>query len=102
MPAAPTVSLTYVKSSGVAGISNVLVSSSVPALFVQLNTATLPAWLTVDNISGTAPWSLRFSTTNYADSMAPGSYSAAVSFKATGYADAPLTVYLLVGNKPPR
>jgi uncharacterized protein (TIGR03437 family) len=34
--------------------------------------------------------------------MAPGSYSAAVSFKATGYADTPLTVFLLVNNKPPR
>ncbi len=102
VPAAPTVSLTYVKSSGVAGISNVLVTSTVPSLYVQLNTATLPPWLTVDNISGTAPWSLRFSTTSYADSMAPGSYSAAVSFKATGYADTPLTVYLLVNNKPPR
>jgi len=102
VPSAPTVSLSYVKSSGVAGIANVLISSTVPALFVQLNTATLPSWLTVDNIAGTAPWSLRFSTTSYADSMAPGSYSAIVSLKATGYADTPLTVYLLVNNRPPR
>ncbi len=102
VPAAPTVSLTYVKSSGVAGIGNVVVSSIVPSLFVQVNTATLPIWLTVDNIAGTAPWSLRFSTTNYADSMAPGSYSATIAFKTTGYADTPLTVYLLVNNKPPR
>lgn len=102
VPSAPTVSLTYVKSSGVAGISNVLVSSTVPALFVQVNTATLPTWLTVDNTAGSAPWSLRFSTTSYADSMAPGSYSATIFFKATGYADTPLTVYLLVNNKPPR
>jgi uncharacterized protein (TIGR03437 family) len=102
VPSAPTVSLTYVKSSGVAGIANVLVSSTVPALFVQVNTATLPTWLTVDNTAGSAPWSLRFSTTSYADSMAPGSYTATVLFKATGYADTPLTVYLLVNNKPPR
>ena len=102
VPSAPTVSLTYVKSSGVAGIANVLVSSTVPALFVQVNTATLPTWLTVDNAAGSAPWSLRFSTTSYADSLAPGSYSATVFFKATGYADTPLTVFLLINNKPPR
>jgi uncharacterized protein (TIGR03437 family) len=102
VPLTPTVSLSYVKSSGVAGIANVLVTSTVPSIYVQVVTSSLPTWLTVDNASGSAPWALRFSTSNYADSLAPGSYQASVLLRTTGYADTSLPVYLLVNNKPPR
>ena len=65
------------------------------------NTATLPIWLTVNAVSGTATAPLSFSTTSVADSMAPGTYSATVFFKVSGYADLGVPVTLLVTNRLP-
>ena len=99
---APSVSLSYVKSSGSVGYSDVSVSSSPTALFFQVNTASLPIWLTVDFTSGTATKSLRFSTTGVADTLAPGTYKATVYLTVTGFTDYGVDVTLLVTNKPPK
>lgn len=101
VPAAPSVSLSYVKGSGNVATANVLVSSSVPSVFILLDTTTLPIWLTVDNTSGTAPWSLRFSTTTYTNSLAPGTYTTTVYLEVSGYADTPVPITLQVNNKAP-
>ncbi len=102
VPAAPSISMSYTKASGVAAYSNVNVTSSVGGAFFTVNTATLPIWLTVDSISGTATKALRFSTTNVADSLAPGTYTATVYLKVSGYADLPVAITLLVTNKAPK
>lgn len=95
-------SLTYVKGSGNAGHADVNVTSSVPSAFFAVNTASLPIWLTVDLTTGVAPKSIRFSSTNVADSLAPGTYSATIYLKVSGYADLGLPVSLLITNKAPR
>ena len=99
---APSVSLSYVKSSGSVGYSDVSVTSIPTALFFQVNTASLPIWLTVDFTSGTTTKSLRFSTTGVADTLAPGTYTATVYLTVTGFSDSSVTVTLLVTNKPPK
>jgi hypothetical protein len=102
VPAAPSITLSYTKGSGNTASANVSVTSTVPSVFVTINTATLPSWLTVDNISGTAPWSLRFSTTTVAASLAPGTYSANVSFQVSGYSPLSVPVTLQVNNTAPK
>ncbi len=95
--------LSYIKGSGTAGYVDVHVTSSVtPAPFFAVNTASLPIWLTVDSTTGTVPKNLRLSTTSVADTLAPGTYSATVYLKVSGYADLPVPVSLLINNKPPR
>ncbi len=101
VPAAPNVSLSYIKGSGNFATSSVNITSSPTNLFVMLNTATLPAWLTVDKTSGNAPLGIRFSTTGAADSMAPGTYSSTVYLQVSGYADTAVPVTLLLNNKAP-
>ena len=106
LPAAP--SITYVKGSGVAGYVDVHISSAtVPSPFFAVNTATMPIWMTVDSTTGTAPASplyksLRFSSTNVADSLAPGTYTATVHFSVSSSADLSLTISLLINNKAPK
>lgn len=96
-------SLTYVKGSGSAGYVDVNVtSSSSPAPFFSVNTASLPIWLTVDSTTGTVPKRLRFSSTSVSETLAPGSYSATVFLKVSGFGDLSLPVTLLVNNKAPR
>jgi hypothetical protein len=97
---APSVSMTYVKSSGNVGYSDAVISSSPTGLFFTVNTATLPIWLTVDFTSGTASKALRFSTTGFADSLSPGTYTATVYIQVSTYADLAVPVTLLVTNKP--
>ena len=100
-PLAP--SLTYVKGSGTAGKVDVnITSSSSPAPFFTLNTASLPIWLTVDATSGTTPKSLRFTSTSVCDTLAPGTYTASVLVKVSGYADLTVPVTLQLNNKAPR
>ena len=95
--------LSYTKLSGTAGYVDVRVTSAVnPAPFFAVNTATLPIWLTVDSTTGSVPKNLRFSTTSVCDTLAPGTYSANVALKVSGYADSTLPVSLLVTNKAPR
>jgi len=100
-PAAP--SLTYVKGSGTAGHVDVALSSvSSPAPFFALNTATLPIWLTVDSTTGTVPKSLRFTSTSVCDTLAPGTYTASIGVRVSGYADLTIPVTLQLNNKAPR
>ncbi len=102
VPAAPSISLSYVKGSGAAATANVSVSSSVTGAFFTVNTATLPIWLTVNSTSGTATAPLAFTTTGVADTLSPGTYSATVYLKVSGYADLPVAITLLVTNKAPK
>jgi uncharacterized protein (TIGR03437 family) len=105
VPAAATISMSYVKSSGAAGIANVLVTSTLPNAFFTLNTATLPLWLTVNLTAGTVPTGgkpLQFSTTTQTDTLAPGTYTATVYLSVAGYADYPIPINLLVTNKAPK
>jgi uncharacterized protein (TIGR03437 family) len=96
-------SLTYVKGSGTAGHVDVaLSSSSNPAPFLSVNTASLPIWLTVDSTTGTVPKSLRFSSTSVCDTLAPGTYSASVTVRVSGFADLSVPVTLQLNNKAPR
>jgi uncharacterized protein (TIGR03437 family) len=100
-PTTPT--LTYVKGSGNAGHVDVALSSaSSPAPFFALNTATLPIWLTVDSATGTVPKSLRFTSTSVCDTLAPGTYTASVAVKVSGYGDLIVPVSLQLNNKAPR
>ena len=95
--------LSYVKGSGTAGNVDVRITSATsPAPFFAVNTATLPIWLTVDTTTGTVPKNIRFSTTSVADTLAPGTYSATVYVKVSGYADLPVPISLLINNKAPR
>ncbi len=95
--------LSYVKGSGTAGNVDVRITSSTsPAPFFAVNTATLPIWLTVDTTTGTVPKNIRFSTTSVADTLAPGTYSATVYVKVSGYADLAVPISLLINNKAPR
>ena len=95
--------LSYVKGSGTPGYVDVLVSSSTtPAPFFSVSTASLPIWLTVSSTTGTVPKSIRFSTTSVADTLAPGTYSTTVYLKVAGYADLAVPFSLLINNKAPR
>ncbi len=78
------------------------VTSSVSGAFFTLNTASLPIWLTANVTSGTAPRQISFTTTGVADSLAPGTYTASVLLKVSGYADLPVNITLLVTNKAPK
>lgn len=98
-PSSP--SLTYVKGSGTAGYADVAVASSPSGLFFSVNTATLPIWLTVNTTTGTAPMSVRFSSTSICDTLAPGTYTATVYLKVSGYTDTPITISLLINNHAP-
>ena len=101
VPAAPT--LTYVKGSGSAGKVDVTVSAAgSPAPFFSLDTSSLPIWLTVDAINGTVPKSIRFSSTNVSDSLAPGTYSASVRLTISGQAALSVPITFLVTNKSSR
>ena len=96
-------SLSYTKGSGSAGHVDVNVTSVVsPAPFFAVDTASLPIWLTVDATTGTVPKSLRFTSTSVADTLAPGTYSATVYLKVSGFAGLPVPMSLLVTNKAPR
>ncbi len=100
-PSAP--SLSYTKGSGSAGKVDVTVSSAAsPAPFFSVDTSTLPIWLTVDTLTGTVPKTIRFSSTNVADTLAPGTYSAVVNLKVSGSGDLQVPISLLVTNPAPR
>ena len=102
-PVAP--SLTYVKGSGTAGFVDVSITSTLNTLpnpFFSVNTATLPSWLRLDSTTGSAPKSLRFSSTSVADTLAPGTYSATVVIGVSGYGDLDVSVTMLLTNKAPQ
>ena len=96
-------SLSYVKGSGSPGYVDVRVTSAAtPAPFFAVDTTSLPIWLNVDSVTGTVPKSIRFSSTSYADSLAPGNYSATVRLNVSGYGPLSLPISLLVNNPAAR
>ncbi len=100
-PASPT--LTYVKGSGAAAKVDVNITSTAStAPFFSLDTTSLPIWLTADAFNGTTPKSLRFSSTNVADSLAPGTYSASLRFRVSGFTDRLVPISLLITNGTPK
>ena len=102
--AAPSpATLTYTKGSGQPGTVTVNVtSSSSPAPFFTVDTTSLPSWLTVDAISGTTSKALHFSSTSICDSLAPGTYTAAVRLKVSTYGDLTVNFSLLITNSAPK
>jgi hypothetical protein len=100
LTAAPTsATFTYVKGSGNAGFADVALSSSVLNTYFSVNDASLPAWLRAAPESGSAPQSIRFSSTNVADTLAPGTYTAQVTVSVSGYGDLTIPVSMLLTNK---
>lgn len=100
LTAAPTsATFTYVKGSGTAGFADVAVTSSLLNTFFTVNDASLPSWLRASPSSGSAPQSIRFSSTNVADTLAPGTYSAQVTVTVSGYGDLTIPVSMLLTNK---
>ena len=96
-------SLTYVKGSGSPGHVDVNIGSSAsPAPFFTVDLTTLPNWLSVDSSSGTAGKTVRFSSTTVCDSLAPGTYTAAVGLKVSGVAPYLETISLLITNSAPK
>jgi uncharacterized protein (TIGR03437 family) len=96
-------SLSYVKGSGSPGYVDVrITSATTPAPFFAVDTTSLPNWLNVDSFSGTVPKSLRFSSTSYADSLAPGNYNVNVRLNVSGYGAMSLPISLLVNNPSAR
>jgi hypothetical protein len=66
-----------------------------------VDTTTLPIWLTVDYTSATTPTSIRFTSTNAADQLAPGPYQGFVHLKVSGQADTILTINMQVNSPTP-
>lgn len=100
-PGAP--SLTYVKGSAVPSSVDVAftVAGSTPPAFA-VDPSSMPPWLSVDVAGGTAPKTLRFSTTSVAESIAPGTYGALVHVEVSGYADLAVPFSLTVSNAAPK
>jgi large repetitive protein len=107
VPAAPSLSMSYTKGSGVAATQTVNLTSSIstPTASTFYQTTNFPIWLTVSYATGFIPYNaginLIFSTTIAADSLAPGTYTATVFAQVANYADQPITITLLVANKAP-
>lgn len=98
-----SISLSYVKGSGVAAVANVNVTSSVASAYFTVNTSTLPIWLTVSTTGATVPVAgkaMSFTTTTAADNLAPGTYTATVFLQVSGSGDYPVSVTALITNKP--
>jgi hypothetical protein len=100
-PAAP--SLSYTKGSAAPAFVDVALTSanSAPASFT-VDPASLPAWLSANNLSGSTPSTVRFTTTGVADSIAAGAYSAAVDVQVSGAGDLVVPFHLAVANPAPK
>ena len=76
-------------------------------LFFTVDMASLPNWLSVDATSGTTGTGgtvgtvLNFSSTNVADTMSPGTNTAYVNLKVSGYKDKTVAIVLTVKNPIP-
>jgi Putative Ig domain len=103
LTALPTsAAITYVKGSGTAGRADVVIGATSGTPFFTVDTTTLPIWLTVDSVNGSAPRSLRFSSTTVADTLAAGTYSATVRLRVANFGDLSLPVSLSVNNPAPK
>jgi len=107
VPAAPTLSMSYIKGSGTPATQTVNLTSSIstPTASTFYQMLTFPTWLTVNSPTGFIPYTvganLTFGTTIAADSLAPGTYTTTVFVQVANYADEPITISLLVANKAP-
>lgn len=80
-----------------------------PTVYFNVDTTTLPSWLTVNftsgeatpNLGGLGGFPLTFTVTKVADSLTPGTQTATISLKVAGYAPTALYVKLVVGNTAP-
>jgi len=99
-PSAPA--LSYISGSGTPASVTVTVSSAkIPSAFFSVDTTTLPAWLTVNSISGTVNGrnTLTFATTGVADTLTPGPQpSAHVHLKVSGYGDLDIVISLTIST----
>ena len=101
-------SLPYVKGSGTPALADIALSStaansaSAGALQFTVDSTSLPAWLSVDFISGTVPKILHFTTTSVADSIAQGTYVATVHVRVSGFGDLTVPLALTVSNPAPK
>jgi len=96
------VSFSYTQKSGTPGLVNVPVTvSSGQNLLFTVDTTTLPIWLTVDTTSATTPASIRFTSTNAADQLAPGLYKGYPHLKVSGQADTILEVDMQLNSPTP-
>jgi len=99
VPAA--ISMTYTQKSGTPAAQDVAVTAP-STTFFTVDTTTLPIWLTVDYASGLTNRNIRFTSTNAADLLPPGSYSQGVHLKVTGQEDAVLTVNIQINSPAAR
>lgn len=104
-PATPA-QLQYVKGSGQPAHDTVkFASTASPSPYFTVDTTTLPIWLTVDMVSGTATSggaTITFSTTSITDTLAVGTYNASVHIKVSGYGDLVVPFTLLINNPAPK
>jgi uncharacterized protein (TIGR03437 family) len=96
-------SLSYTRSSGTPAFADVALSAAgSSAASFTVDTASLPAWLAVDFITGAAPKILRFTTTSLADAIAQGTYSITVRVRVSGFGDLAVPFRLTVSNPAPK
>jgi uncharacterized protein (TIGR03437 family) len=106
-------SLSYTKGSGKPAFADIALSSAAMnstalnstgsgATQFAVDTTSLPAWLSVDFISGAVPKSLHFTTTSVADAIAQGTYVATVRVRVSGFGDLALPLVLTVSNPAPK
>ena len=105
VPVSPTFSMTYIKNSNNPATQTLNVTSSIstPTASTYYGLVNFPIWLTVNYPTGfiayTTGKNLIFTTTNAADSLAPGTYTATLYVQVANYADTPVNITLLVANK---
>lgn len=92
-----SISMTYTQKSGTPGAQDVSVTAP-SSTFFTVDTTTLPIWLTVDYASGLTNKTIRFTSTNAADLLPPGSYSQGVHLKVTGQEDTVLPVNIQINS----
>lgn len=105
-----TVNVTYTKPGTPGNGTNVIVSSTAgtgaTAQFFTVDLSTVPVWLTVGTLSGTAPLapatglSVNFVANAVSASLSSGSYTSVVHFLVANYLDQTVTVNLVVKNPP--
>ncbi|HYW46390.1 MAG TPA: hypothetical protein VE959_26215 [Bryobacteraceae bacterium] len=106
-PSASTLPVvTYNKNSGTPATWQLTVTATAN-FFFTLDTSTLPNWLIADATTGSITGggsqgkTINFATTGVADTLSPGLYSQAVSFKVSGYQPKQVTFQLTIKNQLP-
>ena len=103
-PSATSVAISYQKPSTPGGSVSVTLTATASTAFV-VSSATVPFWLTLGAMSGTAApspggASISFVANNGAASLAAGSYTAPIHFAVSGFQDLVVTVTLTVNDPP--